>query len=800
MKKHLLLLFIAVAFFGGAANAQFSKYVIRFKHKGDNPFSLSNPSQYLSPRAIARRARYNIPIDSTDLPITPRFIDSVRLAGAVTILNVSKWLNQVAIQTTDAAALTKINSLPFVISSAPLAPFAGQPTTPVNKQLDVPSSPFAPTTTTDNFTTDFFNYGQSFGQVHIHNGEFLHNRGFRGQGMQMSIMDAGFFHYLTLPTFDSVRNNGQILGTWDFVTGNASVDEDDSHGMKCFSTIAANIPGSFVGTAPKTSFYLFRTEDVSSEYPIEEQNWIVAAERADSLGVDVFSTSLGYYAFDNASFNHVYADLDGNTTPIAKGADLAAKKGIIAVIAAGNEGTNAWHYIITPADADSVIAVGAVSTGGTVGGFSSYGPSSDGQIKPAVASVGVNTVVANNSTGGPSFGSGTSYACPNMAGLVTCLWQAFPEINNWGIITVLEQSSTKAATPDDRVGYGIPDMKKAFVTLERQLFTKSFSTANCKTSLQWTAKADSAITIDLQRKVGTGSYSLLNTFTSTGGFASKNFSFTDDMINIPASPVTYRLVMNVATDTTFYLDSMIVNFVPKPNLGADKAGAFCQGKSFDLTTQFVTAGLTSSWTLGGNPVANPSAATAGGTYQLIAANTSGCTDTATVTLTMNAKPNLGADKAVVKCAASAYNLTTQFVTTGLTSAWTLNTIAVANPSAVTAAGSYQLIATNGSGCSDTALVVITDDPLPCTPNTDKILISPNPVTSNLYVVIAKPTAVKIEILITNAAGQKMYYTTAQQSAGQQTYTVPMKKMAGGAYYVAVKINGNEEVVKKIVRQ
>lgn len=800
MKKHLLLLFIAVAFFGGAANAQFSKYVIRFKHKGDNPYSLSNPSQYLSPRAIARRARYSIAIDSTDLPITPRFIDSVRLAGAVTILNVSKWLNQVAIQTTDAAALAKINSLPFVISSAPLAPFANQPTTPVNKQLDVPSSAFVPDPTTDNFTTDFFNYGQSFGQVHIHNGEFLHNRGFRGQGMQMSIMDAGFFHYLTLPTFDSVRNNGQILGTWDFVTGNASVDEDDSHGMKCFSTIAANIPGSFVGTAPKTSFYLFRTEDVSSEYPIEEQNWIAAAERADSLGVDVFSTSLGYYAFDNASFNHVYADLDGNTTPIAKGADLAAKKGIIAVIAAGNEGTNSWHYIITPADADSVIAVGAVSTGGTVGSFSSYGPSSDGQVKPAVASVGVNTVVANNSTGGPSFGSGTSYACPNMAGLVTCLWQAFPEINNWGIITVLEQSSTKANAPDDRVGYGIPDMKKAFVRLERQLFTKSFSTANCKTSIQWAAKADSAITIDLQRKVGTGNYTLLNTFTSTGGFALKNFSFTDDMINIPASPVTYRLVMNVATDTTFYLDSVTVNFVPKPNLGADKTGSFCQGKSFDLTNQFTTTGLTSAWTLSNVSVPNPAAVTAAGTYQLIAANTSGCADTATVTLTVNAKPNLGADKAVVKCAASSYDLTTQFATTGLTSAWTLNNIAVANPAAVTAAGSYQLVATNGSGCTDTALVVITDDPQ-CTPTaTDKILISPNPVSNNLFVTVIKPTAVKVELLITNAAGQKMYYTTAQQSAGQQTYTVPMKKMAGGAYYVAVKINGNEEVVKKIVRQ
>ncbi len=800
MKKHLLLLFIAVAFFEGAANAQFSKYIIRFKHKGTSPYSLSDPSQYLSPRAIARRTRYGIPVDSTDLPITPRFIDSVRLAGSVTILNVSKWMNQVAIQTTDAAALTKINSFTFVISTSPVAPFAGQSITPVNKQLDVPASPFVANPAGTDFTDAYYNYGQSFDQVHIHNGDFLHNRGFRGQDMQLSLMDGGFYHYMSLPTFDSVRNNGQILGTWDFVAGNASVDEDDSHGMKCFSTIAANMPGSFVGTAPKTSFYLFRTEDVNSEYPIEEQNWIAAAERADSLGVDVFSTSLGYYAFDNAAFNHVYADMDGNTTPIAKGADLAAKKGIIAVVAAGNEGTNSWHYIITPADADSVVAVGAVGTDGVVGGFSSYGPSSDGQVKPAVASVGVNTVVANTGNGSPTFGSGTSFACPNMAGLITCLWQAFPEVNNMGIINVLEQSSTKANNPDDRVGYGIPDMKKAFVRLEKQLFTKSVSTADCKTTLQWTVKADSAITINLQRKVTTGAYSLLNTFTSTGGFASKNFSFIDDMNNVAASPVTYRFVMNIASDTTFYLDSVTVNFVPKPNLGGNKTAAVCQGSTFDLTALYTTSGLTTSWTSTTGPVPNPAAITAAGTYRLIAVNTSGCADTVSVTVTSNAKPNLGSDKSIVKCAGSTFDLTTQFVTTGLTTAWTLNGAAVANPVAVTAAGTYQLIVTNTSGCTDTALVVITSDPQPCIPNTDKISISPNPVSNNLFVIISKPTAVKIDILITNAAGQKMYYTSSQQAAGQQTYTVPMRKMADGIYYVTVKINDKEEMVKKVVRQ
>ncbi|MBL0200407.1 MAG: S8 family serine peptidase [Chitinophagaceae bacterium] len=178
---------------------------------------------------------------------------------------------------------------------------------------------------------DYYSYGQSYGQVHLHNGEFLHNRGFRGQGMHMAVLDAGFFNYLTLPTFDSIRNNGQVLGTWDFVTGNTSVNEDNSHGTSCLSTIAANMPGTFMGTAPKTSFYLYRTEDVNSEYPIEEQNWVAGMERADSLGIDISSTSLGYFTFDNPVFNYTYAThLNGNSTISAKGADFAAKKELYA--------------------------------------------------------------------------------------------------------------------------------------------------------------------------------------------------------------------------------------------------------------------------------------------------------------------------------------------------------------------------------------------------------------------------------------------------------------------------------------
>lgn len=807
MKKIIFLLIIALFVAKADSHAQFSKYIIKLKDKGTNPFSISNPSAYLTARSILRRTRQSIAIDSTDLPITPRYIDSIRLAGAVTILNTSKWLNQVAIQTTDAAALAKISSFPFVISAGPIAARNNGATVPVNKKLDAEYTGIVHNPTQSTIAADYYNYGQSYGQVRLHNGEFLHNRGFRGQGMQMAVLDAGFFHYLTLPTFDSIRNNGQVLGTWDFVAGNASVDEDNAHGMNCLSTIAANMPGVFMGTAPKTSFYLYRTEDVASEYPIEEQNWVAGMERADSLGIDISSTSLGYFTFDNAVFNYTYANMDGNTTLSAKGADLAAKKGIICVIAAGNEGNSAWRYIISPSDADSVMAVGAVSTAGNVGSFSSYGPSSDGQIKPSVAAVGVGAVVANPSTGQPTFGNGTSFACPNMAGLTTCLWQAFPEVNNMRIISVMQESATRATNPNDRIGYGIPDMKKAFVKLIKQLYTQQSAVANCGVTLQWTAKTDSVISIIVERKLPADlSYTTVSTHNSTGAFLSRNFTFTDDLRGFTTSGILYRFKMNIAADTSFYLDSMTINFTPRPNLGADKTASACSGNTVNLTTQFNTTGLTTSWTLGGNAVSTPAAVTAAGIYQLIAANTNGCADTANVAVTINAKPALGNNLAVAKCTDSTTNLTTLFATNGLTTNWSLAGNAVANPAAVAATGIYQLIATNNVGCADTALVTVSNNqqlcPLVVPPLPEQITFNPTdrPVGDILAVLVVRNSATRIGLVVHNAAGQMVYNYSSQQSAGAQTYYIPMKKFSKGVYYVTVRLNDKKEIVKRVLRQ
>ncbi|MEP6675216.1 MAG: S8 family serine peptidase [Ferruginibacter sp.] len=559
MKKLILLLLV----FTTTASISFSqtRYIVKLKDKAGTPFSISSPGAYLTARSIARRTRYNIAIDSTDLPITPRYIDSIRLAGAVTILNVSKWLNQVCIQTSDATAITKINSFTFVSGTIVPVGSRTQAATAVNKQLDAQGTASGNGTFSPLGTNDFYNYGQSYGQVHLHSAEFLHNHGFRGQGMQLAVLDAGFYHYLSLPTFDSIRNNGQVLGTWDFVAGNASVDEDDSHGMDCLSTIAANLPGTFVGTAPKTSFYLFRTEDAATENPVEEQNWAAGAERADSLGVDVFSTSLGYTTFDNPAYNHTYADMNGNTTIMAKACDYAAKKGIISVLAAGNDGTSAWHYISTAADADSGLTVGAVATNRQVANFSSYGPTSDGQIKPDVAATGLGAIIANPSNGQPTSGNGTSFACPNMAGITTCLWQAFPEVNNMDVIDALRKSGDRYTTPDDRTGYGIPDAKNAYVRLLKKLYTQTIAVNNCKTNIQFNIKGDTSARFVIERKLATeAGFSAIANLQASGTYAAKTITYDDDLSAIALQTIRYRIKMSISADTTFYLDSATVNY------------------------------------------------------------------------------------------------------------------------------------------------------------------------------------------------------------------------------------------------
>ena len=463
MKTILLVLFALITL---NASAQSSRYVVKFKDKAGTLFSINNPTQFLSQRSIDRRIKQNISIDETDLPLSPKYIDSIRLSGNVQIINQSKWLNQVCIETNDIDAITKINSFPFVLNMQAVKKMTMQE--PVTRQKF--NLEYKKTTTTQ-FTQgadDAINYGNAFGQTHLHEGEFLHNKGYRGEGMLMAVIDAGFYHYKTLPAFDSVNSNNQIIDTYDFVKNKVSVNEEHQHGMSCFSIIASNMPGKLVGTSPKANFVLYRSEDVDSESPMEEQYWIVAMERADSIGVDITTTSLGYNKFDNPAFNYSYADLNGKKTMMARAATMGARKGMIVLASAGNEGDKPWKFITTPADADSILSVGAVDASGIPGSFSSYGPTADGRVGPTVASLGVNTYVSTTGGGVTNAGSGTSYASPNLAGLVACFWQAFPEFTNMEIIEAIKRSSNKYKNPDDRVGYGIPNFRLAYEDLEEQ--------------------------------------------------------------------------------------------------------------------------------------------------------------------------------------------------------------------------------------------------------------------------------------------------------------------------------------------
>ena len=595
MKKCLLLFFIFFAVAALQSHAQFSRYIIRLKNKTGTPYSVANPAQFLTQRAIDRRTRFGIAIDETDLPITPGYIDSIRLAGSVTIINVSKWLNQVCISTTDAAALAKINSFSFVLASSPAGARLSVASQPVNKQLDPPFRLTPATPVAVQNVTDFYNYGSSYNQVHLHNLDFLHNQGFRGQGMQMAIIDDGFFNYSSLPTFDSARINNQILGTWDFVSNNSTVTDDDSHGMECLSTIAANMPGNFIGTAPAAAYYLYRTEDVATEYPVEEQNWAAAAERADSLGVDVFSVSLGYNTFDNSIFNHTYADMTGNTTIIARAANFAAKKGILVVAAAGNEGNSSWHYVTTLGDADSALTVGAVNINRQVAGFSSYGPNSDGQVKPDVAAVGINAVVANPNSGQPSFGNGTSFACPIMAGVTTCLWQAFPELKNLDIIDGLHQSADKFTSPDDRTGYGVPDVKMAFVNFIKKLHTQSAAINNCNAVFNYSIKASANMNVVIERQLPSDTnYVVVGTQNFTGSFTNHIFNYTDSLDAYTTGVIIkYRFKMTIGTDTSFYVDSASLSYNSLCPTAAERK--ICPATATYFSVNPAPAGYTYQW-------------------------------------------------------------------------------------------------------------------------------------------------------------------------------------------------------------
>jgi serine protease AprX len=491
LKKIIVLPLIAFLCNSFPAVAQYSRYIIQFSDKKNTPFSFSNPAAFLSGRAIQRRSKQHLEMDSTDLPIVPGYLDGIAAIPNLQVLNHSKWFNQVLIKTDDSNALAAARLLSFVKNVSPVA---------LMRLTRVPDSAFikineaarflhmesvtgaqqsAQTNGTSGTTGNALNYGNSYTQIHMHRGEWLHNLGFKGEGMVIAILDDGFLGYLTNPAFDSIRQGNQVLGTYDYVHNKASVDQEDIHGAYCLSIIAANEPGIFAGSAPAATFWLLKTEDTDSEYPVEEQNWVAAAEFADSVGTDLITTSLGYDYFDDPVFDHDYASRDGHSTLISRAANFAVAKGMIVTASAGNSGNGRGEtkYVDCPADADSVLTVGAVDPNKAIAIFSSRGPNSAGLLKPNVVSLGEGTIVAQPD-GSVTLGNGTSFSNPNIAGLVTCLWQAFPEFNNHDIIDAVQQSADRYSDPNDQYGYGIPDFQKAYQSLlARKYFLQYTSTA-----------------------------------------------------------------------------------------------------------------------------------------------------------------------------------------------------------------------------------------------------------------------------------------------------------------------------------
>lgn len=452
--------------------AQEYKYLVHLKDKNNNGFSIANPASFLSEKSIQRRAKQNIRIDSTDLPVTAAYVDSLSSLPALRILNKSRWFNQVLIGISDTSVLQQVLQFSFVTSSEPvnnrqIKKIPGRIS--VNQHTAILGTSAISANTCNLSVTDSINYGESQSQVYIHNGEYLHELGFHGEGMTVAILDDGFNSYLSNPAFDSSRNNNRILGTYDFVNQKVSVNEEDQHGANCFSIIAANIPGTMVGTAPDASYWLFKTEDITSETPVEEQNWVAAAEFADSAGTDLITTSLGYSYFDDSIYNLNYAQRNGHKALISRAANLAVAKGMIVTASAGNSGgiTNEEKYVLCPADGDSVYAVGSVDFSGVIAYSSSWGPNSSGQIKPDGVSVGAGAFYVAPD-GMVNSGSGTSYSNPNLAGLITCLWQAFPEFGSHDLLAAVRQSSNKYNSPDNRYGYGLPDFEKAYSILQNK--------------------------------------------------------------------------------------------------------------------------------------------------------------------------------------------------------------------------------------------------------------------------------------------------------------------------------------------
>jgi serine protease AprX len=488
-----LLLFITYNLSFITLQAQLpAKYLITFKDKTGSPYSIAKPLEFLSQRSVNRRQKQSITVKTRDLPVNPSYISDIKKTGAK-VWFTSRWMNAALIQTS-TANLQTILKLPFVKGLE------------VNGTIDDPNSRSGRKATKFEIADiQGFNYGLSKVQNEMIGVDRMHDLGFKGEGMMIGVLDAGFNNADKIPAFKALFDEKRIVGTYDFVKKETSVYEDDAHGTEVLACMGAFAEGQMVGSAPKASYLLLRSEDAPTEYLIEEANWLFAAEYADSVGVDLINSSLGYTTFDDSKTDHTYAQLDGNTTIASRAADWAAGVGIVCVISAGNDGNGSWKYISTPADADSVLTVGAVTANRTYAAFSSQGIPTDKRIKPDVSAMGQSAAVIAPS-GSVVSASGTSFSSPILCGMVAGYWQANPTLTAIQVMDNVRKAGSQADKPDKILGYGIPNLFKVLAVQgeENDIFKAYPNPTNENITIEindFSGKSYEALLVDISGKL-----------------------------------------------------------------------------------------------------------------------------------------------------------------------------------------------------------------------------------------------------------------------------------------------------------
>ena len=459
LRPFLLLFIILLSGIDAFAQSQFA-FRISFTNKTPTPYSLSSPNAFLSSRAIARRLTQAIDIDSADLPLVQQYIDStLKLTNGILHIR-SRWQNSCVILLADTSNIALLRSQSFISQAQFIALFTSPLHTTVATTNKQPQTNKALRKT----TAGIGYYGDAYDQIKIANGDYLHNKGLRGSGKLIAVLDAGFYLVNTLPGFDSLRLSGRILDTHNFDKDTSDVYGYSAHGTQVLSTMAGILNGNYVGTAPDASYALYITENTETEQPIELDNMLAAMERADSIGADIITISLGYNTFDIASMNLSYAQLDGRSTIASRAANTATAKGMLVVASAGNEGNTSWRHILTPGDADSALTCGSVDINKVIAITSGRGPNAADILKPDVCMMGAPGIVFNTSGTTSSVG-GTSIAAPQLAGLAACLWQAQPLATPYQLRQAIRLSAHIATSPNNDLGYGLPNFAIAHSSL-----------------------------------------------------------------------------------------------------------------------------------------------------------------------------------------------------------------------------------------------------------------------------------------------------------------------------------------------